>query len=205
MKYIGWLSRFEGAAPSAGVIRGEAVDLLVLLSGPEPQRSILEKKVMEQAVDYSGRVVLVGGLPDGKERSRSRSGDGFIAAPSGELLAVPPRVRVYNHLPADELAAVMRGAGQIICRAGYSTVMDLVRLGRRAIMIPTPGQTEQEYLGRYLASRGWAVCVDQKGFSLMDALAAAKGEGRRKPEDWMEEGMLREAIAEVLAQVRDGG
>jgi predicted glycosyltransferase len=137
---------------------------------------------MEQVADYSGRVVLVRGLPN-----------------SAPALISPPHAKVYDHLPAAGLEPLIRSAGQIICRSGYSTVMDLMRLGRRAIMVPTPGQTEQEYLGHYLASRGWAVCVDQKGFSLTDALSAARAAGPPLPDPATGEGLLRLAIADALA------
>jgi hypothetical protein len=187
VRYIGWLSRFDPSPSDAAprldpdAISGADIDLLVLLSGPEPQRTVLEKKIIDQVPDYSGQVVLVRGLPD-----------------NGHHLNVPSQVRVYDHLPAAQLEVLIRGAGQIICRSGYSTVMDLVRLGRRAIMIPTPGQTEQEYLGHYLASRGWAICVDQKGFSLTDALAAAREPGPKLPDPATGEGLLQQAIAGAL-------
>ena len=187
VRYIGWLSRFDPSPSDAAPrldpdpVPGADIDLLVLLSGPEPQRTVLEKKIMDQVPDYSGRVVLVRGLPDNCYQ-----------------LNVPSKIRVYDHLPAAQLEVLIRGAGQIICRSGYSTVMDLVRLGRRAIMVPTPGQTEQEYLGHYLASRGWAICVDQKGFSLTDALAAAREPGQKLPDPATGEGLLQQAIAGVL-------
>ncbi|WP_431212932.1 glycosyltransferase [Puia sp. P3] len=237
VRYVGWLSRFAGRAAGAGQGggraasagpgtgpwgleggRGDNVDLLILLSGPEPQRTLLERRLLDQMADYSGRVVLVRGLPAGAPATGVSAT--LPEGPTGASPRVnlPQRVRVYDHLPADELEELIRGAGQIICRSGYSTVMDLVRLGRRAIMVPTPGQTEQEYLGNYLAARGWAVCIDQKGFSLMDALAAAKGEWgeqgagegremdipgvRQLPDPAAGEGLLRQAVAEVLAMVR---
>jgi UDP-N-acetylglucosamine transferase subunit ALG13 len=176
VRYIGWLSRFgeggvigetgsgesdegverfAGGGSDGGSTVGAGSDLLVLLSGPEPQRTLLEKKILEQVIEYPGRVVLVRGLPDGAD------------------LPAPPGVTIYNHLPAAELEVVIRGAWIIICRSGYSTVMDLMRLGKRAILIPTPGQTEQEYLGNYLAQKGWAICIEQDGFFLSDVMAGA--------------------------------
>lgn len=181
VRYIGWLSRFpvgRAVEPREAV---EPFDLLILLSGPEPQRTLLEERLLEQLADYSGRTVLVRGLPAGRE----------LQGP------LPPQVTVYNHLPAAALEGVIRGAGQIIARSGYSTVMDLARLGRRAILIPTPGQTEQEYLGNYLASKGWAICIEQKGFSLADALAVARLQGGSIPEEGEE--LLNEEIGKVLA------
>jgi len=120
---------------------------------------------LEQVIDYPGRVVLVRGLPDGVN------------------LPAPPGVTIHNHLPAAELEVVIRGAKQIICRSGYSTVMDLIRLGKRAILIPTPGQTEQEYLGNYLAQKGWAICIEQDGFFLPYVMAAAEGRQKEKLPD----------------------
>ena len=132
-------------------------DTLVLLSGPEPQRSLLEKRILRQAAASDSRLVLVRGLPGGGK----------------PLKDLPTPVTVVDHLPATKLAQMIAGARLVIARSGYSTVMDLARMGKRAILIPTPGQTEQEYLGRYLASKGWAVCIKQNEFSLTTALAGA--------------------------------
>ena len=67
----------------------------------------------------------------------------------------------------------MQEAEYVISRSGYSTVMDIIALQKKAVLIPTPGQTEQEYLGNYLMKKGMAVCIAQKDFSLQEALAAA--------------------------------
>lgn len=194
LRYIGWLSRFgegNGERNGAAVDGKGGVGLLILLSGPEPQRTLLEKKILEQVVDHSGQVVLVRGLP-GKtewqgEMKSGQAGDG---------------VTIYNHLPAAELEVLIRGAGHVICRSGFSTVMDLMRLGKRAILIPTPGQTEQEYLGKYLAQKGWAFCVEQERFFLPDALAAAEGQQKEKlPDANTGEGLLKKEIEEVLGRI----
>jgi predicted glycosyltransferase len=105
--------------------------------------------------------VLVRGLPGG-----------------GPQIKVPAAVTVHDHLPAGELAQWVCGAGKIICRSGYSTLMDLVRLGKSAILVPTPGQTEQEYLGRTLAKTGGFACVAQERFDLDEALRLA-------PDPWV--------------------
>jgi UDP:flavonoid glycosyltransferase YjiC (YdhE family) len=194
-RYIGWLSRFGPVGPAAAgarlpgagdVSRDSSFELLVLLSGPEPQRTLLEERILEQAADYTGRIVLVRGLPDG-----------------GKPLSVPARIHVYNHVPAAELEVLIRGAGQIICRSGYSTVMDLVRLGKKAILIPTPGQTEQEYLGDYLAAKGWAICIDQKGFSLGEAMSlVTRGRGGSGlPDPAAGDELLQKEIRDVLKRL----
>jgi Glycosyltransferase family 28 C-terminal domain len=190
-KYIGWLSRFGKISQQH---RGEDAphndpyadpELLVVLSGPEPQRSQLEAGILSQAGGDAGSIVLVRGLPAG-----------------GPVLAdIPPGLTVYDHLPAAELEALMRRARLVVARSGYSTVMDLARLGKRALLIPTPGQPEQEYLGPFLAGKGRAICVKQSAFSLRESLALARQnpEGVILPEP---EGGLEAEIRTVLAMLQ---
>ncbi|GGB11918.1 glycosyltransferase [Puia dinghuensis] len=180
VRYIGWLSRMSGQAGAQ-----ESTDLLVLLSGPEPQRTILERRILRQAAGYSGRIVLVRGLPGG--------------APA--LRDVPAGVVVHDHLAAAELEKEMAQTRLVIARSGYSTIMDLVRMGKRALLIPTPGQTEQEYLGLYLASKGWAACVEQDEFSLAKALMMADSVSGWPVEEAAGEALRREVVS-VLTQAR---
>jgi hypothetical protein len=186
-RYIGWLSRFGtgvedgvgargGVQVSAGAVGADGpvgadsrVDLLVLLSGPEPQRTLLEKMVLENAAGSGCQIALVRGLPGGGAAVEGRPG--AIGRGAG---AVPSGVLVYDHLAARELESLIRRSGVILARSGYSTVMDLARLGKKAIFIPTPGQTEQEYLGAYLAGKGLAVCMGQDRFSLKEAVNRAR-------------------------------
>ena len=58
----------------------------------------------------------------------------------------------------------------VISRPGYSSIMDLTTLGKRAIFIPTPGQTEQEYLARYLKDKKIYFSMEQDEFDLFYAL-----------------------------------
>jgi UDP-N-acetylglucosamine:LPS N-acetylglucosamine transferase len=95
----------------------------------------------------------------------------------------------------------------VLARSGYSTVMDLVRLGKRAIYIPTPGQPEQEYLGGYLEEQGWGICRRQRGFVLAEAMERMRGLGDRelgRVPDIGGDGMLGEEIKRVLAQSAAG-
>jgi hypothetical protein len=187
VRYIGWLSRFGGYGGEAGDrsagpgLSAGGPGLLVLLSGPEPQRSILERSILGQAGGFDGRMVVVRGLPGGGK-------------PIGEM---PEEVTVYDHLPAAELEKMVRCAGNVLARPGYSTVMDMVRLGIKAIYIPTPGQSEQEYLGRVLADKGWGICRAQEGFSLSEALGAASAGG---PVSFGEAGKSR--VADELREIR---
>jgi UDP-N-acetylglucosamine:LPS N-acetylglucosamine transferase len=84
-------------------------------------------------------------------------------------------VAIYDHLPAGELERLILRSDVVLSRPGYSTVMDLRRVGKKAIFVPTPGQTEQEYLGGYLAGKGLGICVRQHTFSLRAALMEARG------------------------------
>jgi len=84
-------------------------------------------------------------------------------------------VVIYDHLPAGELERLILRSEVVLSRPGYSTVMDLRRISKKAIFIPTPGQTEQEYLGGYLEAKGLGICVRQQVFSLTAALMQARG------------------------------
>ena len=92
---------------------------------------------------------------------------------NNEKLSVPENVIVYSHLPAAELEEKIAAANFVVSRCGYSTVMDLAVLRKRSILIPTPGQTEQEYLSAHLMKNGFALCIEQKKFRLKNALELA--------------------------------
>jgi hypothetical protein len=146
--YIGPLSRFHKTE------KGTKYDIAILLSGPEPQRSIFENIIISQLQQVTGTAVLIRGLP-GNESVLSLN---------------LPNLTVHNHLPAIELNEVLLHAGMIIARSGYTTIMDLVVLQKKAILVPTPGQTEQEYLADYLKEKKIFYSMPQKGFSLLQAL-----------------------------------
>jgi uncharacterized protein (TIGR00661 family) len=152
LQYIGSLSRFEKKD-------GPEINrhLVVILSGPEPQRSLLENIIIRDIAHYNGTATVVRGLPT-----------------SQNIIPSTNSIRFYNHLPGTDLNKEMNQAEYVISRSGYSTVMDLTTLGKKSILIPTPGQTEQEYLGRYLHEKKIALCISQKKFSLDAAIESAK-------------------------------
>ncbi len=129
-KYIGPLSRFDSPLP---ITAEHEFDWLLLLSGPEPQRSLLEDQLLQMANHIKLKIGLIRGLPGITEKK-------FF----GENIVT------YNHLPQNELLSVIKRSKNILARAGYSTVMDLFALQRCATLVPTPGQTEQEYLAKHL-------------------------------------------------------
>jgi len=147
--FIGPLSRLTEDKPMADE------HLLVLLSGPEPQRTILEKKLIDQLSNTNETVVFVRGLPS--------------AAP---MLNNIGSIRFENHLDATALSDQLSSAKAVICRSGYSSVMDLLKLKKRALLIPTPGQTEQVYLAKHLGALHWFVVQDQEHLDLEKGIAA---------------------------------
>src|SRR5690606_3875047 len=86
---------------------------------------------------------------------------------------VSPNVLQVNHLNAQELNEAMLAAGMVLSRSGYTTLMDLAKLNKKAILVPTPGQSEQVYLGQYLMEKGYFYSLPQEGFQLKKALEAA--------------------------------
>lgn len=150
VQYIGPVSRFEKLPQKDKY-------LLILLSGPEPQRTILENLLVEQLKNFRRQAVLVRGLPG--ESSDLKLGE---------------NVRVHNHLPADQLNKVLADASCVVSRCGYSSVMDFALLQKKSILIPTPGQTEQEYLCRHLMHNNFALCINQNKFVLKNALNLAE-------------------------------
>jgi uncharacterized protein (TIGR00661 family) len=151
VKYIGPLSRFTETPSNKG---GD--QLLVLLSGPEPQRSMLEQKILQQLNHIDKQVLLVRGVP------------GETSIP-----VAASHIDIKNHLPARQLEDALQHASMVISRCGYSTIMDLMAMNKRSILIPTPGQTEQEYLAQHLMQHNLALCIAQDKFDLRTALSLA--------------------------------
>jgi UDP-N-acetylglucosamine transferase subunit ALG13 len=113
-------------------------------------------------------------LPGGESGGRDAGTRGRLRGSVGSRGVSAGTLTIYDHLPAAELEPIIRNCSVVISRSGYSTIMDLMRLGKKAIFIPTPGQTEQEYLGEYLAEKGLVICVRQSQFILKEALACAR-------------------------------
>ena len=148
-RFIGMLSRFTKLKDV-----NKKYDLLILLSGPEPLRTVLEEKMLKQLRKFSGKTFFVRGLP------------GQTSLPDNENMDLI----FANHLASHELNRIIEESELIICRSGYSTIMDLSRLAKKAIFIPTPGQTEQQYLAEELKKKKIAFCVYQNEFDLYQAL-----------------------------------
>jgi len=148
--YIGLLSQLRKPENAA-----EGSALLILLSGPEPQRTILADLLWKQTHKHTGKVIFIEGNA-GKTRKE-----------------IPAHITWYAQVNSTMLQQLAEQAAMVICRSGYSTIMDIARLNKKAILIPTPGQTEQEYLGNYLYRKNFFLTSPQKGFNLAHALDAA--------------------------------
>ena len=149
--YIGVLSRMKKQPPCEQKGR-----LLISLSGPEPQRTIFENIIIRDIAHYQGRATVVRGLP----------GDANLIPSTNDI-------HFFNHLPTAEMNNEMEKAEFVIARSGYSTVMDIAALGKKSILVATPGQPEQEYLAKYLAQKNFAASITQEQFSLNKALQEA--------------------------------
>jgi uncharacterized protein (TIGR00661 family) len=123
IKYIGVTSHIRKLATV------QDIDYFVSLSGPEPQRSILQRKIIAQLGSLSGKIVIAGGNPDDQSVSISQN------------------VEIYGFLKTPQQENIMNRSRFIITRSGYTTIMELAELDKKkALLIPTPGQSEQEYL-----------------------------------------------------------
>lgn len=159
--YLGGLSRLMDC-PSPPIKNGT---LLILLSGPEPQRSLLEEKILPQAMLLKQKTILVRGVSDGKKRS-----------------SLNEWLTVIDFMEGPELKECLCAAEWVICRSGYSTLMDLVRLQAKAVLVPTPGQAEQEYLAEHFRKNHWALSIGQDVFDLNKAIEQAKQFPYRLPD-----------------------
>jgi predicted glycosyltransferase len=152
-RFIGLLNRFEVPEPLPEVSN----DILCILSGPEPQRSIFEQKILQQAAATGRKFILVQGISEDKS-------DQWIS----------DHIRLVAHADARQLMDFILQSKVVISRGGYTTLMDLAGLGKQCIFVPTPGQTEQEYLVQELAQQKMCVYADQKSFDLKGALEELK-------------------------------
>lgn len=164
MVYVGPLSRFkEEDAP-------QRYDVMVLLSGPEPQRTLLEDRLFEELSAYPGRILFVRGLVSEEQTVEER----------GPFL-------IYNFMLSEQLQRALAESGFVVCRSGYSSIMDLAVMRKKAFFIPTPGQPEQGYLARKMDSENAAPYAVQKRFRMGNLAKAAlyRGLPYKEPEvDW---------------------
>lgn len=142
-KYIGVLSRFKKL--NCDIL----YDVLVLLSGPEPQRSILENILIEEFKRFNGHVIFVKGVIEDEQKVIKND-----------------NITFYNFMETTMLQKTINESKLVVARSGYTTIMDLTKLGKNAFFIPTPGQFEQEYLAQYLTENGIIASCKQNEFTV---------------------------------------
>lgn len=186
LRYIGPVSRFMNLKPAQNP--AYHADYVVVLSGPEPQRSMLEAALVKQAERIPANFLIVQGKTESIATSRR-----------GNLQFV-------SYLTAQELYDALHRARTVIARAGYSTVMDLCFLNKKAVLIPTPGQTEQEYLAARLEREGMAVIQRQDRLNLKEAIDRAStltGFAEFAGSELLESA-LAESLGQLLPEVTRG-
>jgi UDP:flavonoid glycosyltransferase YjiC (YdhE family) len=153
VKYIGILSRFQQNTTSS-FIGNEQYRIVAMISGVEPSRTVFEQQLLKELEKTGENCLLVCGKVEPEKKT-----------------IIQKNITVVNYLQGDALLYYLQQAEIIICRSGYSTIMDLAVLGKKAILIPTPGQTEQEYLAENLAKQKIAISQKQSAMDLKRAIA----------------------------------
>jgi uncharacterized protein (TIGR00661 family) len=148
--YAGVLSDFKI------INKSKNIDYLISISGPEPQRTMLEEKLITQISDLKGKIVVTLGKTEKLDKFKK---DG---------------IETYSFLPSDKREEFLNRTKLVIARSGYSTILDLAVIGAKALMIPTPGQVEQEYLAEYHDKKGNFYYVNQNKIDLLFDVEIAK-------------------------------
>ena len=146
--FIGPLSRFSMMDLTSGNIK-KHIDILFLLSGPEPQRTIFENRILSGISGSSAKIVVVKGITEKQEEVKLNK-----------------NVMIYSHLETGKMVELIRQSKVVVSRSGYSTIMDMLALGADAVLVPTPGQTEQAYLAAHLAPKKLFYGIQQDKFSI---------------------------------------
>ena len=176
IKYIGALSRLKSfdhekleyitsSLIFKNLFFGKGTMVLVLLSGPEPQRTYLEEKLLTQAKQIKDKNFLFV--------------RGVVIGEKNQWTIVEENIYIANYLQGEMLSAIIQKADFLVSRSGYSTIMDYYQLQKKNILfIPTPGQTEQEYLAEILSAKNICAMQTQKHIHLENDLkTAAKTKG----------------------------
>lgn len=143
VKYIGPLSRINKKELP------KKYDLMVILSGPEPQRTLLEEKLIKELQEYPEQILFVKGVIQSEQKNWEEN-----------------QFTYFNFMNSEQLETAFNESEVVLCRSGYTTVMDLAKLGKKAFFIPTPGQYEQEYLAKKYKKEGIAPCSKQEKFTI---------------------------------------
>jgi len=157
LHYVGILSDFKRKNTKKNI------DYFISISGPEPQRTMLEKKILTQINDLDGSIIITLGKSEEIIKTNNK------------------KINIYSFLPKEKREDLLNRSKLVISRSGYSTIMDLALTGTKALMIPTPGQIEQEYLSQYHNIKKTFFSVNQNKIRLVkDVDKARKMTGIKK-------------------------
>jgi uncharacterized protein (TIGR00661 family) len=151
-QFIGPLSRLHHLPNGKTIKEG----ILIVLSGPEPQREILEGILSRQLEQMGIEALLIQGVAEKKQKTTHKG-----------------KLTMLNYANSGQLSEFLLTYPILICRPGYTTIMDLAIFGGKALFIPTPGQTEQEYLADYFMKKGIALRVFQNDVNLKENIPLA--------------------------------
>lgn len=150
LHYAGVLSDFKKKK------KKKDIDYMISISGPEPQRTILEKKIISKVNDLSGKIIITLGKTESIKKFSKKN------------------IETYSFLSKEKREDFLNRSKLVISRSGYSTILDLAVIGTKALMIPTPGQVEQEYLGKYHNKKKTFYSVNQENINLLKDIEIAK-------------------------------
>ena len=148
--YVGVLSDFQKKKTK------KDIDYLISISGPEPQRTMLEEKLLPQVNQLDGNIVITLGKTEQQDKLKKEN------------------IKTYAFLPKEQREDFLNRAKLVISRSGYSTILDLAVIGTKALMTPTPGQIEQEYLAQYHNKKRTFYSVNQNCIDLKRDIEIAK-------------------------------
>ncbi len=177
VQFVGILTRMQAYDAS------QEYDIAVVLSGPEPQRSILEQRLIEQAMFLPYKFIFIQGNTQAKNHH-------FISK----------NIEVVSYLTSEELNKVLLSSHFLISRSGYSSIMDLAALGKKALLIPTPGQTEQEYLADFFAKRNVFATQRQEALNIEKGVKALEETTGLQPGNYPTN-LFRSALKAWLDQI----
>ena len=169
LHYVGILSDFNKKNNK------KDIDYFISLSGPEPQRSILEQKILYQIKQLDGSIVMTLGKT---EENNSNLING---------------IKTYSILTKNKREELLNRSKIVISRSGYSTILDLAVIGCKALMIPTPGQIEQEYLAQYHKKKKTCYTINQERLNLKSDTDQAK-----KTKGFTTKGTVQNSVEKVI-------
>jgi len=181
VEFIGPLSRLSATSSSSS--QEKKYDLMVLLSGPEPQRSHFEETLLKQCKQVGkkgSKILFVRGSKEVQDSLQNKLRKSASQKASKQTVKTKEfkNIELKHRINSAEVASAIQDSKIVIARSGYSSIMDFCKMQANCILIPTPGQTEQEYLAQRLSKKGFCITANQNDFqleALMDELGGLKG------------------------------